>query len=180
MEKEVLAAMWACERFQNYILGKKVTIETDHKPSVCWILNVLTSYNQDIIWRWQDSCMSWNMFQENCFIMPTYCHVNHYHYHRWMIYRGCARTITTYVCVLATIATTPFWVSDTMYSNYYSQLDVDAQSRYSAKLALLGRIQDPYLHQTPISDSIMEWQHWPEVEYADIYNYLVATPSAYT
>ena len=49
MEKEVLAAMWACERFQNYILGKKVTIETDHKPSVCRIVNVLTSYNQDII-----------------------------------------------------------------------------------------------------------------------------------
>ena len=67
-----------------------------------------------------------------------------------------------------------------MYSNYYSQLDVAAQSHYSAILALLCRIQDPYLHQTSTSDFLMEWQHWPEVEYADIYNYLVATPSAYT
>ena len=157
-----------------------MTIETDHKPSVCWILNVLTSYNQDIIWRWQDSCMTWNMFQENCFIMLTYCHVHLYHYHRWMIYRGCARTIMTYVCTLATVATAPFWVSNMMYSNYYSQLDVAVQSHYSAILALLCRIQDPYLHQTSTSDSLMEWQHWPEVEYADIYNYLVATPTAYT
>ena len=67
-----------------------------------------------------------------------------------------------------------------MYSNYYSQIDVAVQSCYNAKLALLGGIQDPYLHPTPTSDSIVEWQHWPEVEYADIYNYLVATPSAYT
>ena len=55
-----------------------------------------------------------------------------------------------------------------------------AQSCYRAKLALLGGIQDPYLQQTPTSNSLVEWQHWPEVEYPDIYHYLVAIPGAYT
>ena len=34
IEKEALASTWACERFTDYILGKHVTIETDHKPLV--------------------------------------------------------------------------------------------------------------------------------------------------
>ena len=34
IEKEGLASTWACERFTHYILGKYVTIETDHKPLV--------------------------------------------------------------------------------------------------------------------------------------------------
>ena len=32
IEKEALAATWACERFSDYILGMKIHIETDHKP----------------------------------------------------------------------------------------------------------------------------------------------------
>ena len=34
IEKEALATMWACERFTNYILGKQIQIETDHKPLI--------------------------------------------------------------------------------------------------------------------------------------------------
>ena len=34
IEKEALAFTWACERFSDYILGKSIIGETDHKPLV--------------------------------------------------------------------------------------------------------------------------------------------------
>jgi len=34
IEKEALATTWACDKFAPYILGKKIHIETDHKPLV--------------------------------------------------------------------------------------------------------------------------------------------------
>ena len=34
IEKEVLAVTWACDTFSDYILGKQITLETDHKPLV--------------------------------------------------------------------------------------------------------------------------------------------------
>ena len=34
IENEALAVTWACERSNNYIIGKSITIETDHKPLV--------------------------------------------------------------------------------------------------------------------------------------------------
>ena len=34
IEKEALAVTWACERSSNYIVGKSIRIETDHKPLV--------------------------------------------------------------------------------------------------------------------------------------------------
>ena len=32
IEKEALALVWACEKFSDYVLGKKIQLETDHKP----------------------------------------------------------------------------------------------------------------------------------------------------
>ena len=34
IEKEVLAATWACEKFSDYILGRTISIESDHKPLI--------------------------------------------------------------------------------------------------------------------------------------------------
>ena len=34
IEKEALATTWACEKFNDFILGKDILIETDNKPSV--------------------------------------------------------------------------------------------------------------------------------------------------
>ena len=34
IEKEAVATTWACEKFNDYILGKEILIETDHKPLV--------------------------------------------------------------------------------------------------------------------------------------------------
>ena len=34
IDKEALAITWACERFYMYILGKHITLETEHKPLI--------------------------------------------------------------------------------------------------------------------------------------------------
>ena len=34
LEKEALATTWACEKFADFIIGKHIDIETDHKPLV--------------------------------------------------------------------------------------------------------------------------------------------------
>ena len=34
IEKEALALTWACEKFSEYIIGKEIILETDHKPLI--------------------------------------------------------------------------------------------------------------------------------------------------
>ena len=34
IEKEALAATWACEKFSDFVLGKHIALETDHKPLI--------------------------------------------------------------------------------------------------------------------------------------------------
>ena len=34
IEKEALALVWACEKFSDYVISKKIQLETDHKPLV--------------------------------------------------------------------------------------------------------------------------------------------------
>ena len=34
VEKEALAVTWACEKFADYIIGKKFKLETEHKPLI--------------------------------------------------------------------------------------------------------------------------------------------------
>ena len=45
IEKEALAVTWACERFEDYLLGKDFCVETDHKP----LVPLLSSKQLDVL-----------------------------------------------------------------------------------------------------------------------------------
>ncbi len=60
-------------------------------------------------------------------------------------------------------------------SYYYQTMEEAPQARYRQKLAMLGKMQDPYF--TINHASSMDWQAWPSVEYPD---YFIARPSSYT
>ena len=64
------------------------------------------------------------------------------------------------------------------YSKYYEELDSQAQKRYIEKLSIASLLFDPYLSKDFVSESNQEL--WPEIEYPDIYNYLINTTSSYT
>lgn len=64
------------------------------------------------------------------------------------------------------------------YSPYFYELEDEAQRRYVQKLEKLGGVDDPYLQEPSVVGE--DWKGWPSVEYPDIYNYLIQTPSLYT
>ena len=64
-------------------------------------------------------------------------------------------------------------------SKYYSGLDDTAKKRYMEKLCLINNI-DPYCRMESRSKKslpgTLEWTSWPDILYADIYNYLILSP----
>lgn len=49
-EKELLAIVWAVKRLRQYLLGKKFTIQTDHKALI-WLHNVKDPSSRLLRWR---------------------------------------------------------------------------------------------------------------------------------
>ena len=64
-------------------------------------------------------------------------------------------------------------------SDYVGQLDYEARKRYFSKLEIDGgKFPDPYSIQE--DQWIDDAEKWPDLEYGDIYNYLIDTPGPYT
>ena len=60
------------------------------------------------------------------------------------------------------------------FSQYYAQLEPHAKQRYKKKLDSIGRqVDDPYTFGTGLK--ITEAQCLPDIEYPDIYNFLINT-----
>ena len=66
-----------------------------------------------------------------------------------------------------------------IYLKYYEELDTVAQKRYREKLNIAGLSCDPYCSNSFLPEPNNR-QLWPEVEYPDIFNYLISTTSPYT
>ena len=71
-------------------------------------------------------------------------------------------------------------MSESLRSKYYSELDELAKKRYDEKIGAIGDF-DPYCHLESRGKGALvtavEWMNWPDVTYADVYNYLILTSS---
>ena len=69
-------------------------------------------------------------------------------------------------------------MSEKLRSKYYSKLDELAKKRYGEKIRENGGL-DPYCCLESRGKSAfvtaVEWINWPDVTYADVYNYLILT-----
>lgn len=65
------------------------------------------------------------------------------------------------------------------FSDYYYSLDKPSKSRYREKIAKLGGMKDPYLIERDAAGTD-SWENWPNVEYPDLFSYLIHTTSEYT
>ena len=50
IEKELLATVWGCKYFRQYLYGRKCTIVTDHRP-LTWIFSVKDPSSRLLRWR---------------------------------------------------------------------------------------------------------------------------------
>lgn len=69
-------------------------------------------------------------------------------------------------------------MSEEVESEYFCQLHDDDKRRYKEKIAKLELETDPYL--LPVDQWTPDRTLWPSVEYPDICNYLINSPSPYT
>ena len=49
-EKELLAIIWSCKQYRQYLFGRKFTIVTDHKP-LTWVFSVKDPSSRLLRWR---------------------------------------------------------------------------------------------------------------------------------
>ena len=66
------------------------------------------------------------------------------------------------------------------FSEYYQTLSEAAQRRYKEKLNKINLDKDPYLPRDVLNETLLNNLDWSNVEYLDIYNYPINTPSVYT
>ena len=64
-----------------------------------------------------------------------------------------------------------------MSYNYMGELPAAALARYESKLRILGLDRCPYQH--PANSWLNSPNEWPKLEYGDVYNYLIKSPSGY-
>ena len=65
-------------------------------------------------------------------------------------------------------------------SDYYFNLHSNAKSRYEEKLVAINLSIDPFSIQEIESELSKDFTKWPDISYADIFEYLINFPSIYT